>query len=92
MRPKRPAALTVGQLAAVPGPGQPAARTRGDRFAGSGKTAASGAKKGVPALSVHDLGKRFGDRIAFLLATGGDDTAESVEGEGPTATTATGRT
>ena len=65
MKLKRPAALPAGQLAAVPGPGQPAARTRGDRFAGSGKPAASDAKKGVPALSVHNLGKRFGDRVAF---------------------------
>lgn len=43
-------------------------------------------------LALRSRPDHLGDRIAFLLATGGDAEAESVEGEGPAATTATGRT
>jgi hypothetical protein len=42
-------------------------------------------------LALRSRPDHLGDRIAFLLATGGDAEAESVEGEGPAATTATGR-
>jgi ABC-2 type transport system ATP-binding protein len=37
----------------------------GDRFVTSGRVAVSDRKSGAPALSVHGLSKRFGDRIAF---------------------------
>src|SRR6266700_597703 len=39
--------------------------TRGEGFMSSQRVAASGGKKGGPALSVHSLSKRFGDRGAF---------------------------
>src|SRR6266700_1329781 len=39
--------------------------TRGEGFMSSQRVAASGGKKGGPALSVHSLSKRFGDRVAF---------------------------
>jgi len=48
---------------AAPGRDQPAVHTRGDRFVTSERVAASGGN--APALSVHGLGKRFGDRVAF---------------------------
>jgi ABC-2 type transport system ATP-binding protein len=37
----------------------------GDRFVTSGRAAVSDRKSGEPALSVHGLSKRFGDRVAF---------------------------
>ena len=37
----------------------------GDRFVTSGRVAVSDRKSGAPALSVHGLSKRFGDRVAF---------------------------
>jgi ABC-2 type transport system ATP-binding protein len=37
----------------------------GDRFVTSGRVAVSDRKSGEPALSVHGLSKRFGDRVAF---------------------------
>src|SRR5215475_10418760 len=40
-------------------------RRFGDRFVTSGRVAVSDQKSGGPALSVHGLGKRFGDRVAF---------------------------
>jgi ABC-2 type transport system ATP-binding protein len=40
-------------------------RRFGDRFVTSGKVAVSDRKSGAPALSVHRLSKRFGDRVAF---------------------------
>jgi ABC-2 type transport system ATP-binding protein len=55
----------AGVPAKAPGPGQPTAPGPGNRVV-SWPMAASGAgKSGVPALSVHGLGKRFGDRVAF---------------------------
>jgi ABC-2 type transport system ATP-binding protein len=36
-----------------------------DRFVTSGRVAVSDRKSGAPALSVHGLSKRFGDRVAF---------------------------
>jgi ABC-2 type transport system ATP-binding protein len=40
-------------------------RRSGDRFVTSGRVAVSDRKSGAPALSVHGLSKRFGDRVAF---------------------------
>jgi len=42
-----------------------AVHPRGDRFVRSARPAASGGTSGGPALSVHNLSKRFGDRVAF---------------------------
>jgi ABC-2 type transport system ATP-binding protein len=42
-----------------------AARSRGERFVSSDRLAPSTEQGGAPALSVHGLSKRFGDRIAF---------------------------
>jgi ABC-2 type transport system ATP-binding protein len=50
---------------AVPGLDEPAVHSRGDRFVRSARSAASGGTSGAPALSVHNLSKRFGDRVAF---------------------------
>ena len=52
-------------LVAVPGRDEPAVHARGERFVNPRKAAASDANWGAPALSVHGLSKRFGDRIAF---------------------------
>ncbi len=41
-----------------------AARTQG-HFVTAGTGAVPGSTQGAPALSVHNQGKRFGDRIAF---------------------------
>ena len=65
MKLKHPIAHPAQELAQGPGQEEPAARTRADRLAGSGNPAGSEPKKSVPALSVHNLGKRFGDRVAF---------------------------
>ena len=51
-------------VAAAPGPDEAAARILA-RFVSGETAAALPAAQGAPALSVHDLGKRFGDRIAF---------------------------
>ncbi|PZS39328.1 MAG: hypothetical protein DLM62_08835, partial [Pseudonocardiales bacterium] len=53
--------------APVPASGrdEPAVYPRGDRFVSSERLVPSGGKGGAPALSVHGLGKRFGDRAAF---------------------------
>jgi hypothetical protein len=40
-------------------------RRFGDRFVTSGRVAVSDRNSGAPALSVHRLSKRFGDRVAF---------------------------
>jgi len=50
---------------AVSGRDEPAVHPRGDRFVRSARPAASGGASGAPALSVHNLSKRFGDRVAF---------------------------
>ncbi len=52
-------------LAAAPGRDEPAAYPRGERFVRPERAASPGGKGGAPALSVHGLGKRFGDRAAF---------------------------
>jgi ABC-2 type transport system ATP-binding protein len=62
---RRRTARPAEASAAVPRPDEPAARSRGARFVTSDPEAASGGKTGPPALSAHDLSKRFGDRIAF---------------------------
>jgi ABC-2 type transport system ATP-binding protein len=55
----------AGTPVAVPGRDEPAVRTRGERFVTSERVAASDAARGAPALSVHNLSKRFGERVAF---------------------------
>jgi len=55
----------AGTPVAVPGRDEPAVRTRGERFVTSERVAAPDATRRPPALSVHNLGKRFGDRVAF---------------------------
>ena len=52
---------------AVAGPSrdESAVRTRGERFVTSERVAAPDATSGAPALSVHNLGRCFRDRIAF---------------------------
>ena len=63
--PVEPAAASpVGVPAAAPGRDEAAARTPG-HFVSAGRVAVPRATQGAPALSVHNLGKRFGDRIAF---------------------------
>ena len=58
-------------LAVVPDRDEPEVRARGERFVIPRRAAASDAAKGdgevagAPALSVHGLSKRFGDRVAF---------------------------
>jgi ABC-type uncharacterized transport system ATPase subunit len=59
-----PAANPVEAPAAAPRRDEAAARTLG-HFVSTEKVAVPRARQGAPALSVHDLGKRFGDRIAF---------------------------
>jgi ABC-2 type transport system ATP-binding protein len=49
----------------VSGRDEPAVHARGERFATPRKVAASDATRAAPALAVHNLGKRFGDRVAF---------------------------
>jgi ABC-2 type transport system ATP-binding protein len=51
--------------AAPSGRDEPAVHPRGDRFVRSARPAASGGTSGAPALSVHNLSKRFGARVAF---------------------------
>ncbi len=58
------AAYPVEAPAAVPGLDETAARTV-DHFVSGEIGAPPHPKQGAPALSVHNLGKRFGDRIAF---------------------------
>jgi len=65
MKLNRPTALPAEAPVAVPGQGEPAARTRGDRLAGPERPAGFGGMQSFPALSVRGLGKRFGDRAAF---------------------------
>jgi ABC-2 type transport system ATP-binding protein len=50
---------------AAPGRDEPAVHTRGERFVTSERVAAPDATRGAPALSVHNLSKRFGARVAF---------------------------
>ncbi len=50
---------------AVSGRDEPAVHPRGDRFVRSARPAASRGTSGAPALSVHNLSKRFGARVAF---------------------------
>ena len=52
-------------LVAVPGRDEPAVHARGERFVTPERVAASDAKRAAPALSVHSLTKRFGERTAF---------------------------
>src|SRR4029077_2937729 len=59
-----PAASPVGVPAAANGRDEAAARTLG-HFVSAGRVAGPRAAQGAPALSVHNLGKRFGDRVAF---------------------------
>jgi len=59
-----PAANPVEAPAAAPRRDEAAARTLG-HFVSAEKVAVPRATQGAPALSVHNLGKRFGDRIAF---------------------------
>ena len=59
-----PAATPVEAPAAAPRRDKAAARTLG-HFVTSERVAASDAARDAPALSVHNLGKRFGDRVAF---------------------------
>jgi ABC-2 type transport system ATP-binding protein len=59
-----PAAIPVETPAAAPRPDEAAARTLGG-FVSADRAAVRRAKQGSPALSVHNLGKRFGDRVAF---------------------------
>ncbi len=49
----------------APGPDEPITRAPGDRIMSWPRTASDTRKTGAPALSVHGLGKRFGDRVAF---------------------------
>jgi ABC-2 type transport system ATP-binding protein len=58
------AANPVEAPAAMPGRDVAAARTLG-HFVTAEREAAPPPTQGAPALSVHNLGKRFGDRIAF---------------------------
>jgi ABC-type glutathione transport system ATPase component len=55
----------AGTPVAVPGRDEPAVHTRGERFVTSERVAAPDATRGAPALSVHNLSKRFGARVAF---------------------------
>jgi len=65
MKLNHPTALPAEAPVAVPGQGEPAARTRGDRLAGPERPTGFGGMQRFPALSVCGLGKRFGDRAAF---------------------------
>jgi ABC-2 type transport system ATP-binding protein len=65
IRKLRRGTTTPAGTPAAPGRDEPAVRTGDERFVTSERVAASGATRGAPALSVHNLGKRFGDRIAF---------------------------
>jgi ABC-2 type transport system ATP-binding protein len=62
---RRRTASAAGAPVTVPGRDEPAVRTRGERFVTSERVAAPNATRGAPALSVQNLGKRFGDRVAF---------------------------
>jgi ABC-2 type transport system ATP-binding protein len=62
---RRRTTSAAGTPVAAPGRDEPAVRTRGERFVTSERVAASDATRRAPALSVHNLGKRFGDRVAF---------------------------
>ncbi len=59
-----PAANPVEAPAAAPRRDQPAARALA-HFASAQRVAVPRATRAVPALSVRNLGKRFGDRVAF---------------------------
>jgi ABC-type Na+ transport system ATPase subunit NatA len=59
-----PAANPVKSPAAAPRQDEAAVRTSG-RFVSAGRGAVPRTTQGAPALSVHNLGKRFGDRTAF---------------------------
>jgi len=61
---RRPASPAEAQ-AALSRPDEAAVSTRHDRFVSPGTAAASGVKRDGPALSVHGLSRRFGDRTAF---------------------------
>jgi len=55
----------AGASAAAVGPDEAASRAQGPRSASPGKVAAPGRTSGAVALSVHNLGERFGARSAF---------------------------
>ena len=55
----------AGAPAAAVGPGEAASRAQGPRSASQGNVAAPGGTSGTAALSVQNLGKRFGARAAF---------------------------
>jgi ABC-2 type transport system ATP-binding protein len=60
-----PAEASADAPVAASGRDEPAVQPRGDRFVRPPRPAAPGATGGAPALSVHNLSKRFGDRVAF---------------------------
>jgi ABC-2 type transport system ATP-binding protein len=62
---RRRSTSATGTPVAVPGRDEPAVRLRGERFVTSERVAAPDATKSDPALSVRNLSKRFGARIAF---------------------------
>jgi ABC-2 type transport system ATP-binding protein len=62
---RRRTALPAEAPVAASGWDEPSVHPRGDRFANSARTPTSGGERGAPALSVHSLSKRFGDRVAF---------------------------
>jgi ABC-2 type transport system ATP-binding protein len=59
------AANPAGALATAPGPDEAAVRILARLVSEERVAARPAAPGGAPALSVHDLSKRFGDRIAF---------------------------
>jgi ABC-2 type transport system ATP-binding protein len=65
MQLRRRAAVLADQPVTVAGRDESLAGTRGDRFASPERATAPGSNRGAVALSVHGLGKRFGDRVAF---------------------------
>jgi ABC-2 type transport system ATP-binding protein len=65
MQMRRRTTVLGEQPVTAPGRDEPSARTRGDRFVSPGRATASGSNRGAVALSVHGLGKAFGDRVAF---------------------------
>ena len=58
-----PVAAAAEAPVAASGRDEPAVHPRGDRFVRPARPAASGGTGRAPALSVHNLGKRFGDQI-----------------------------
>jgi ABC-type glutathione transport system ATPase component len=62
---KRRAAVASREPGTVEGPDQPMVRSPGDRLVSPDRTVAPGAGRDGAALSVRNLSKRFGNRIAF---------------------------